>query len=154
MNGFSAVGASSTVNYDQFYVASNRTYTSYDRYLQTGPYNFGFPDRPNWAEHFPYQNGLLVSYWDSSFANNDESVHPGQGEILPIDSHPAPIYNLEGQAWRGRIQTYDAPFGLEKADSFTLHVNGKPSLVRGQAAVPAFNDTKRVLGTRRSRGSA
>jgi immune inhibitor A len=69
-------------------------------------------------------------------------VHPGQGEILPIDSHPAPIYNLEGQPWRGRIQTYDAPFGLEKADSFTLHVNGKASYVRGQDAVPTFDDMK------------
>ena len=27
--------------------------------------------------------------------------------------------------------------------SFTLHVNGKPSYVRGQAAVPLFDDTKK-----------
>jgi immune inhibitor A len=36
---------------------------------------------------------------------------------------------------------YDAPFGLTKADSFTLHLNGKPSYIRGQAAVPLFDDT-------------
>ena len=61
-------------SYDHYYIASNRTYTAYDRYLQTGPYNFGFPDRPDWVEHFPYQNGLLVSYWDTSFSDNNESV--------------------------------------------------------------------------------
>jgi immune inhibitor A len=140
--GFTVVGATITTAYDQFYIASNRTYTSYDKYLQTGPYNFGWPDRPDWVEHFPYQNGLLVSLWDTQFNDNNETVHPGQGQILPIDANPAPIYNLEGQPWRGRIQTYDAPFGLEKSDSFTLHVNGKPSYIRGQAAVPTFNDVK------------
>ena len=65
---------------------------SYDRYLQTGPYNFGCPASPDKVEHFPYQNGLLVSYWDTSFSDNNESQHPGQGEILPIDANPRPIY--------------------------------------------------------------
>ena len=37
---------------------------------------------------------------------------------------------------------YDATFGLEKADSFTLHVNGQASYIRGQNAVPMFDDTK------------
>lgn len=47
--------------------------------------------------------------------------------ILPIDAHPDLIYNLSGAAWRGRIQTYNAPFSKEKVDSFTLHVNGQAS---------------------------
>jgi hypothetical protein len=34
-------------------IASHRSYVSYDRYLRTGPYNFGFAAKPNWAEHFP-----------------------------------------------------------------------------------------------------
>ena len=89
-------------HYDHYYVASNRTYTAFDQYLQTGPYNFGFPDRPDWVEHFPYQNGLLVSYWDTSFSDNNESQHPGQGEILPIDANPTAIYRLDGKPWRGR----------------------------------------------------
>ena len=47
----------------------------YDKYLQTGPYNFGFPSQPDWVEHFPYQNGLLVSYWDTTQSdNNDPSI--------------------------------------------------------------------------------
>ena len=143
--GFTIVGASKTTLYDNYYVASNRQYVSYDQYLQSGPYNFGFPqDRPDWVEHFPYQNGLLVNYWDTSFSDNNESQHPGEGEVLPIDAHPRPIYRLDGLPWRGRIQTYDAPFSLERADSFTLHAQetGQASFIRGQDAVPTFDDRR------------
>jgi immune inhibitor A len=142
-DGFVNVAASRSIDYDNYYVASNREYVSYDQYLKTGPYNYYDVNRPNWAEHFPYQDGLIVSYWDTSFSDNDESVHPGQGEILVVDSHPNPIYRLDGQPWRPRIQTYDAPFSLEKADSFTLHMpNGQASYIRGQDAVPVFDDRR------------
>ena len=141
--GFSAVGSSVTSDYPQYYIASNRTYTSYDAYLKTGPYDFGYgPALPNKVDHFPYQDGLEVTYWDTSYADNNVSVHPGNGEILVVDAHPDPIYRIDGQLWRGRVQLYDATFGRQKADSFTLHVNGRPSYIRGQAAVPTFDDTK------------
>ena len=142
--GFRAVGTSVTTLYDRFYIASNREYVSYDKYLKSGPYNFGFPNRPDWVEHFPYQDGLLVSLWDTSQTNNNTSQHPGEGQILPIDSHPEVIYRLDGKPWRGRIQTYDAPFSLQKADSFTLHAQetGQASYIRGQAAQPLFDDTR------------
>ena len=141
--GFSIVGANSVSLFDQFYLASNRTYASYDKYLKTGPYNFGFgPALPDKVEFFPYQTGLLVNYWDTSYGDNNTTEHPGNGLILPIDSHPAPIYRLDGTPWRGRIQTYDAPFSLKKADSFTLHYSGKPSYIRGQEAQPLFDDTR------------
>ena len=145
VDGFKIVGTSETTMYDQYYVASNRQYVSYDRYLQSGPYNYGYTaTRPFFAEHFPYQDGLLVSLWDTSFSDNNESVHPGEGEILPIDAHPDPVFRLDGKPWRGQIQTYDAPFSLERADSFTLHMDptGRPSYIRGQAAQPVFDDRR------------
>ncbi len=141
-SGFTIVGASVSRSYDHYYVASNRTYTSYDKYLKTGPYNFGFaPALPDKVEFFPYQNGLLVNYWDTSQADNNESQHPGQGLVLPIDAHPAAITRGDGAIWRGRIQTYDAPFSRERADSFTLHVSGKPYRISGRSANPLFDDT-------------
>jgi immune inhibitor A len=140
---FKAVGQTLSEQFDHYYIASNRQYVSYDQYLKSGPYNAADPARPLWFEHFPYQNGMIVSYWDTSFSDNNESVHPGQGEILAIDSHPDPIFRLDGVKWRPRIQTYDAPFSLEKADSFTLHMpNGQPSYIRGQDAVPVFDDRR------------
>ncbi|CAM3887736.1 immune inhibitor A domain-containing protein [Nocardioides zeicaulis] len=141
LDGFTSVGASYNTAYDQFYLASNRTYTSYDKYLQTGPYNFSFADRPDFVEKFPYQDGLLVNYWDTSFSDNNTSQHPGGGLVLPVDANPEPFYNLQGAAWRGRIQTYDAPFGLQKSDSFYLTAGGRRSYIRGRAANPVFDDS-------------
>ena len=140
LDGFRSVAASYDTAYDQFYLASNRTYTSYDKYLQTGPYNFSFADRPDFVEKFPYQDGLLVNYWDSSFVDNNTSQHPGGGLVLPIDANPFVHYNLQGTPWRGRIQNYDAPFGLQKSDSFYLTAGGQRSYIRGRAANPLFDD--------------
>jgi immune inhibitor A len=138
--GFTRVGSSITRAYANYYIASNRSYTSYDRWLRSGPYNFGFASKPDFVEHFSYQQGLLVSYWDESQSDNNTSQHPGQGLVLPIDSHPAPLYRIDSQPWRSRVQVYDAPFSLQKADSFTLHVADRASYVRGQNANPVFDD--------------
>jgi immune inhibitor A len=141
--GFTAVGESLTQLYDNYYIASNRSYVSYDQYLKTGPYNFGFLNtKPDWVEHFAYQQGLLLSYWDTSFADNNTSQHPGGGLILPIDAHPDLVYRLDGNPWRPRIQGYDDPFSLLKADSYTLHFNSAGSYIRGQNGQPLFDDSR------------
>lgn len=143
LKGFSAAGASYTSLYDNYYLASNINYVDYDKHLQTGPYNYGWlSTQARKAEHFPYQDGLLIWYWDTSQEDNNTNEHPGSGLILPIDSHPTPINSMDGNVWRPRVSAYDAPFGLEKADSFTLHLNGQPSYIRGQNAVRTFNDSK------------
>ncbi|MCE7005917.1 immune inhibitor A [Kibdelosporangium philippinense] len=142
LNGFKQTTGTETAAFDHFYIATNRTYSSFDQYMKTGPYNFGFPDRPDFVEHFPYQDGLLVSYWDTSWLDNNTSAHPGAGLILPVDANPEPIYNLQGQPWRPRIAGYDAPFSLQKSDSITLHAAGRASYIRGKAAQPLFDDTR------------
>ena len=93
-------------------------------------------------EHFSYQPGLLVSYWDTSQSDNNTSQHPGSGLILPVDAHSAPIYRIDGKPWRSRVQVYDATFSRKRAQSMTLHLAGQPSYVRGQKAVPTFDDRK------------
>ena len=141
LSGFSSVGSSITRQYDNYYVASHRDYVSFDKYLKTGPYNFGWATtKPDWVEHFPYQDGLLVSYWDTSQSDNNTSTHPGQGLVLPVDANPTPRVRLDGALWRTRVAGYDAPFSLEKSDSFTLHVNGRANYLRGQPAQPLFHD--------------
>jgi immune inhibitor A len=141
LEGFSAAGASISQAYDNYYIASHRDYVSFDKYLQSGPYNFGWANtKPDYVEHFPYQDGLLVSYWDTSQTDNNTSTHPGEGLILPVDANPRPLVRLDGTLWRPRVGGYDAPFSLEKSDSFTLHVNGQPSYIRGQAAQKLFHD--------------
>jgi immune inhibitor A len=141
--GFTSVAATSSTDYDNFYIASNRAYVSFDRYLRSGPYNFGWANtKPDLVEHFPYQNGLLVSYWDTSHSDNNASQHPGEGEILPVDANPRPLVRLDGGLWRPRVGAYDATFGLQRSNSFELHFNGQRNWVRGQDAVPVFRDDR------------
>ncbi len=143
LSGFQAVGSTVTSEYDNYYVASHRDYVSFDKYLRSGPYNFGFLDsRPDRVERFPYQDGLLISYWDTSESDNSTRTHPGSGLILPVDANPTPRVRLDGALWRPRVAGYDAPFSLEKSDSFTLHVNGQPNYLRGQGAQPVFRDNQ------------
>ena len=65
--GFIRTGSVITQSFFNAYFAEFRTYKGYDDGLRTGPYNFGFLNNPtlgNWVEHFPYQDGLLVWYYD------------------------------------------------------------------------------------------
>jgi immune inhibitor A len=135
------------------YIGENRTYTGYDAGLRTGPYNFGYPKLADWAERLPYQNGLLISYWNSQYSDNNVSEHPGGGLILPVDAHSGLLYEpadnegpnrRDGETWRPRIQSYDSTFGRQKTDRITLHDpdTGQGRTYGGLAAVPTFDDRK------------
>ena len=41
-DGFVTTTGTETGDFPNFYIASNRSHVSYDKYLETGPYNFGF----------------------------------------------------------------------------------------------------------------
>ncbi|HLR85092.1 MAG TPA: immune inhibitor A domain-containing protein [Nocardioidaceae bacterium] len=143
LDGYTAQGSSYTKLYDNYYIASHRDYVSFDKYLKTGPYNFGWQDtEPRRSEHFPLQDGLLISYWDTSQADNDTSQHPGEGLILPIDANPRPRVRLDGEYWRSRVAGYDATFSRERSDTLTLHVNGRANHLRGHRAKPTFKDNR------------
>jgi immune inhibitor A len=143
--GFRATTGIETTLYFNSYIAEFRQYRDiFDSSLQTGPYNFGFGNNPallNYAERYPYQDGLLVSYWDTSQGDNDASQHPGAGLILPIDSHPEPLLRPDNnQPWSARRQSYDSPFGLDTTDTITLHANSIPGVYGGLPAVSTFDD--------------
>ncbi|CAL9549818.1 immune inhibitor A domain-containing protein [Streptomyces sp. Tu 3180] len=140
-SGFSRVGASFTKDYAQYYIAENRQYVSYDRTLKTGPYNFGFlTTRPDWVEHYAYQNGLLIWKWDTSQADNNTSQHPGTGLLLPVDSHPTALKWSDGTLMRNRIQSYDAPFSKYRTDGMTLHKSDAATWIPSSKGVSVFND--------------
>ncbi len=140
-SGWSPVGATTSTAYDNYYIASYRNYVSFDSYLQSGPYNFGWLNtNGDKVEHFPYQDGLLISYWDTSQADNNTGAHPGEGLILPVDANPEPRTLSDGTVLRPRIAGYDAPFSTQKSDTFTFHKNGVPFEVKGASAKPVFND--------------
>lgn len=124
------------------YVAENRQYDGYDASLKTA-YNFGFLDsRPDWVENYPYQNGLLVWYWNEQYADNNVGEHPGGGLLLPVDAHPTFHHYTDGTLMRPRLLSYDSTFGVRATDAITVHKNGVAASIPSQRAVPTFDDTK------------
>ena len=68
------------------------------------------PSLQNWVEHFPYQDGLLVWYYDTSFPDNNigDNCLAGRcgGLYLPVDAHPGLLLRPDnGQVWRPRVQS-------------------------------------------------
>ncbi|WP_246069585.1 immune inhibitor A domain-containing protein [Humibacillus xanthopallidus] len=143
--GFSIINGTTTKQVQDVYYAENRVYSGYDATLKTGPYNFGFSDRPDWVERFPYQNGLLVWFSNGEYTNNNTKAHPGGGLVLPVDARPAPIMlnNADGtQTMLGnRRQPFDATFGQEATDAVTFHRKGVATKVASSPAIPTFDDS-------------
>ncbi|SNY47473.1 immune inhibitor A domain-containing protein [Paractinoplanes atraurantiacus] len=125
-----------------YYAAEYRTYTGYDETLKLGPYNWGWADtKPDWAERFPYQDGLLVWYVNPAAGNNNTSRHPGVGLSLPVDARPKPVVFPDGVLLGNRRQPFDATFGLQSTDPVTFHRNGAAASVPRQKAIPVFDDS-------------
>ena len=130
INGFKASNGLEKTPAPHYYIAEYRQYRTYDKGLETGPYVFGsFAPREDWVEHFPYQDGLLITYWDTTQGNNNTSQHSGEGRVLPIDAHPEPLRRRQlpmggglwnFSPWRNRVQSYDSTFGLEPTDPIRL----------------------------------
>ena len=142
-DGFSRMenGVGVTLKFNA-YVAENRGYRSYDTSLKTA-YNFGFLDsRPDWVESYAYQDGLLISYWDTSFTNNNVGDHPGGGLILPVDAHPTFHHAQDGTLLRPRILSFDSTFSKQDTKAITVNINSKPTTIPAQKGVDTFDDTK------------
>ena len=143
-NGFRITTGSETQSFFNAYVLENRQYIGYDMALKLGPYNFGFPADPNLVEHFPYQDGLLISYWNSAYTDNNVGDHPGEGLILPVDSHPRIETWTDGTQMRPRLQSYDSTFTTTKTDSITVHdpVSGVAKTIASKPGVSVFDDSR------------
>jgi len=140
--GFHATASTVTRYFFNAYVAENKQYVGYDAGMQTGPYNFGGTVGANWAERFPYQDGLLVWYWDNSFGDNNVGEHPGGGLILPVDANPAPLHWANGSVMRPRLQSFDATFTTQKTDAITVHNAGVAVTVPSRPGVSTFDDSQ------------
>lgn len=144
--GFRTTTGTEEKLYSHYYVAENRTYQGYDAGLKVGPYLFGYLDDPalvNLVDHFAYQDGLLLNYWDTSQEDNHTRLHPGHGLLLPIDAHPKAlkICDMDAYNWRNRVQTYDATFTLTRTDGIpNLHIQSQSCPVPSLPGVATFDD--------------
>jgi immune inhibitor A len=147
--GWHVTNGTDTAAYPNYYVVENRQYVGPDRLrvgfdapLKVAPYNFGGTIGPNWAERHPYEDGVLIWYWNTQYANNNVGDHPGEGEILPVDAHPGVLHWSDGTVVRPRIQSYDSTFGVKKTDALTLHKAGVATTFPSQPGVSLFDDTQ------------
>jgi immune inhibitor A len=142
LNGFLQLSAGQyTQTYFHYYLAESRSYVRNDTSL-CGAYNFL---AGNWLEKQCYARGLLIWYRNSSVPDNNTSQHPGAGQILPIDSHPAANIMPDGRTpWRSRWQTWDATFGVDPHSvALTQVVSKGRTLSQNYTAAPvrAFFDS-------------
>lgn len=141
LDGFKRTTGTERVDSTNYYLAENRVYNGYDKTLRQGPYNFGWGNtKPDWVERFPFQNGMLVWYVDTYFADNNTYAHPGEGFALPVDLHPE-LMAIQGSPLTNRRSTYDATFGVEPRDAITLHKNGVARTWPSVPGVRTFDDS-------------
>jgi len=148
--GFQRTNGIVTESFFNAYMVEFRQYVGYDTSLKTGPYNFGFLDNPNlqnWVEHFPYQDGMLVWYYDESFPDNNvgDNCLSGRcgGLFLPVDAHPDLLLRPDnGQVWRPRIQSYDSTFSMFRTNRICLHANSIKGCYGNLPTNRVFDDTQ------------
>lgn len=140
--GFTRIDGSHIERVGSYYFLENRVYSGYDRYLRTGPYNFGWlTTKPDLVERWPYQDGLLVWYSDGACRDNNTSVHPGCGQSLVVDARPDTMRFGDGFALANRRQAWDATFGPDTTDPVTLHRAGVPLTLPRRVALRTFDDS-------------
>ena len=143
--GFRTTTGVESALFNNYYVAEYRTYKGYDYGLKVGPYHFGYLNNPllgNYVDHFAYQDGLLINYWDTSQTDNNTGLHPGHGLLLPVDAHPQALKRCGTTTnWRNRIQSYDSTFTLDRTDGIpNIHHNSVLCPVPSLPAVSVFDD--------------
>jgi immune inhibitor A len=138
--GFSVTTGTESAYYSNYYVVEFRQYRGFDAGLANAYQFVG----GNWVDHFAYQDGMLVSYWDLSFTDNNVGANCAAGRcgglLLPVDAHPEAMLCADGTIWRNRVQTYDATFTFDPTDSFTLYCNGEASFIPSLPGVSVFDD--------------
>ncbi len=148
-DGFTRTTGREVEKFFNAYIAENRQYDGYDTSLRTA-YNFGWlQSSPDRVQHYPYQNGVLINYWNEAYSDNNVSTHPGAGLILPIDAHPGLSHWSDGTTLlRPRFLSYDSTFGGEATDALSVQeeyvaggeVRTRTGSVPSQPGVRVFDD--------------
>ena len=138
-------------NKQHYYIAEYRQYRGYDTGLQTGPYS-GTSYLSGKVGHYAYQDGLLVTYADDEWVNNNTTAHPGEGFAIPVDARSTPMTRAgvqepgtdrfwNFQPWTPTLQVFDATFGLQPTDDMLFPFVGTLPPLPGS---PAGSPTRRV----------
>jgi immune inhibitor A len=97
-----------------------------------------------------YNTGLVVWYGDDTFTDNWGGVHPGEGFLSVVDSHPdALVFKLNGTnsiAQTTRYQVSDAAFSLDKSPAWYVDSPTRGIYdYKGLPGVTEFDSTKAYI---------
>ena len=99
-----------------------------------------------------YNTGLVVWYADDTFTDNWGGIHPGEGFLSVVDSHPdALVFKLNGKdsiAQTTRYQVADAAFSLDNSPAW--YVNSPTRGIydyKGLPGVTEFDSTKSYINS-------
>ena len=159
LSGFKATNGVEASNTPHYYIAEFRQYRTYDKGLQTGPYTFGRAlTRPTGSTTTRIRMDCSSRTGTRGEANNNTSLHRGEGRALPIDAHPEPLLRdrartrvrrLSNRPGRARFSPTTRPSGSSRPTRSRLPFSGHVS--RGTSyqffashpslpGVPDFND--------------
>jgi immune inhibitor A len=147
---FSISTGTETKTTTRYYLLENRQYVGYDSTLEVGPYQFSEAiTRPDWVEHFPFQNGMLVWFVDNAYADNNTSKagQAGHGYALPVDVRPDSLTYPDGSSPSNRRDPFDATFGLQATDPVCLHKQVATDNKGGYTTLAACQDSKPGIAT-------
>ncbi|WP_139492752.1 immune inhibitor A domain-containing protein [Brevibacillus dissolubilis] len=121
--------------YKQHYYLEWRNYAGADKALEFG-------------RGVKYNSGLVVWYADNSYLDNWVGVHPGEGFLGVVDSHPeAMIFNqngVPGISQTGRYQVADAAFSLDATPAWYVNTPARGEYnYLSLPGVVEFNDANR-----------
>jgi immune inhibitor A len=141
--GFVNTGGNDLVPYTNAYFVDNRSLHKGLDLPLSHLYNFGFSSLPDKVEYFHYNPGALITYWDSSYTDNNVGDHPGHGEVLPVDVHPSFVHTPDGALLRPGFASYDAALSDRPSKKQVIHFQGQKLTLPARKAVRVFDDTRR-----------
>ncbi|MCM3717673.1 immune inhibitor A domain-containing protein [Fictibacillus phosphorivorans] len=105
-----------------------------------------------------YNTGMVVWYGDDSFTDNWTGIHPGEGFIGVVDSHPKAIVGtkdgLPTVENSTRYQIADAAFSFDKTPSWYVNSPSRGIFdYKSQNGVPVFNDSVTYIDNKDYNGS-
>ncbi|WP_079505375.1 immune inhibitor A domain-containing protein [Mesobacillus jeotgali] len=137
LDGF--ISSNGLFDKDHYYYLEWRNYAGADKGLIEG-------------RGVKYNTGLVVWYGDDSFTDNWVGVHPGEGFIGVVDSHPEAIVGTKNGSptvsQSTRYQIADAAFSLDKAPEWYINSPSRGEYTyEGLPGVTTFNDSNKYINT-------
>ncbi|UTE77636.1 immune inhibitor A domain-containing protein [Rossellomorea sp. KS-H15a] len=136
---------------DGFVVSNGIDFKNHYYYLEWRNYA-GSDKALAFSRGVKYNTGLVVWYGDDSFTDNWVGVHPGEGFLGVVDSHPEAILGMRNGSpstyQSTRYQVADAAFSLDKAPDWYIDSPSRGIFdYKGLNGVKVFDDSQNYMNT-------